>query len=127
MSEELRRNVSPFSPAWARVRDCEHMPFQSRSTTGVMISTVISLICENSTAVLTPAKKQLPLFQYSFTPGVYGTASCCDGVRLGQPAFSPKQTMFHNNLVILKKLDGYIMSRISSLIVGTIISEAGSG
>lgn len=39
----------------------------SISTTAVMISTAISLICENSLAVLTTAKPLPPTIQYSFT------------------------------------------------------------
>lgn len=43
-----------------------------------MISAAISLICENSLAVLTTAKPLPPIIPVQFYSLVYGTVPCCD-------------------------------------------------
>lgn len=63
-----------------------------------MISAVISLICENSLAVLTTAKPLPPIIPIQFYSLVYGTVSHCDQVLLSQHALSQKRMMFHNKI-----------------------------
>lgn len=52
--------------------------FQSQHTTTVTISAAISLIYENSLAVLTTAKPLPPIIPIPFYSMVYGTVPCCD-------------------------------------------------
>lgn len=77
VSKESRGNISPFSCVGSRAR-LQAYAFQSRRTTAAMISAAISLICENSLAVLTTAKPPPPIIPVQFYSPVYGTVPCCD-------------------------------------------------
>lgn len=61
----------------------------SISTTTVMISAAISLICENSHAVLTTAKPLPAFIPIQFYRRVYGTVPCCDQA---QPTYLKPET-----------------------------------
>lgn len=96
-----------------------------------MIRAVISLICENSTAVLTPAEPPTPIISVPFyTPGLWDSILLWWG-QARPTSFQPQDSRMSDNktgyLSLLKMPDGlYMTCQEFSLIAGMSISAAGS-